>query len=439
MKEKFAREIIGGTSPRALELALAFYKESENKAREIVDNLENISRGEILSSLSLFPVESQARLLLYLALKGEPVKEKAVDMAGYLDGEGPDAVALRTVLGLEQGTGPERYLRYLRKNFQPYSLSACRLYATASGKLLSRRWNEDLFHKTLFCLRHCSDDFVRTPLLLPILEAARSHLIEVLDDVLDFQRGMLFDHERSKVLIKTAEVLKNSALLDRSTSEKILLAIREIETKVFRFWALKEVSKVMAEAGLRERAMEVARGIENPFWKGALSYELLREGERGEDLEDPFWKLMVDLKTHSERQGEILSEFMENPYIPDGIKLPSLEIVLPLISRENSERVRAFLDEKGWESRKMAEEPMVYGEEVSVEEFLKMPVADREEWAERLAESVEFNQEALPFFKEVLYHPKAVDIALSRKVKTEGEEEAQEIIRILQPRLDKNR
>ncbi len=437
MREEFAREIIEGTSAGALQVALSFYENTERRAKEVLNNLENLASGEILQALHHFPPQTQARLLLYMALRGEAVKERAVEMAGYLDGEGPDAVALKTVLGLEKATTPEKYGRFLRKNFHPFSLTSCRLHATASRKIISGQWDRDLFLQALFCLRFCPDDFIRTPLLLPLLEVAGRNLESVLQHVLDFQRGMLFDYERAKVLVKTAEVLKEAGLLDLASSEEIILAIREIETKVFRFWALKEVSRIMAEAGLRERALELSRNIENPFWKGATAYELLQEGERSEDLQDPFWKLMVDLKTHPERQGEVIEDFLKDPYIPDGIKLPSLEIVLPLLSGHNQEKVKSFLAEKGWTSTPRQEEKKPTTVELSQEDFLKMPLAEREEEAKRLAETVEFNQRSLPFFMEVLYHPQAVDILLSRKVEGEDESQALRVLRILQERVDK--
>ncbi len=430
MKEKFARQIIEGTSPGALEAALSFYAETEKKARAVLDNLESLSLEEILASLSLFPAETQARVLLYLALRGEPVKERAVDMAGYLDGEGPDAVALRRVLGLDEPQGTEKYLRYLRKNYIPYSLNPCRLYATSSWRLLSQSWDREIFSRALSFLRRCCDDFVRTPYVLSLIQVAGEKLPEVLEGVLDFQRTMLFDPERVKILVKAAEVLKDAGLLDEGSSEKILLAVREIETKAFRFWALKEISKLMAEAGLRERAMEVSRSIENPFWKGATAFELLREGERAEDLEDPFWRLMVDLKTHPEEQDRVIEEFIEDPYIPDGIKLPSLEIVLPLLERP--EKAEKFLQQKGWRPGEVKEKPQRDLEaKITVEEFLEMPVAERNEEAKRLAETVELHQGNLPFFREVLYHPEAVDILLARKVKGEGRDQASHILHLL--------
>ena len=430
MKEKFARHIIEGTGPDALEAALKFYGETEKKARAVLDNLESLSSEEILASLSLFPAETQARILLYLALRGEPVKERAMDMAGYLDGEGPDAAAVRRILGLEEPQGTERYLRYLRKNYIPYALNPCRLYAASSWKLLSQGWDKEVFSRALSYLRRCSDDFVRTPYVLSLMEAAGERMAEVLEEVLDFQRAMLFDPERVKILVKAAEVLKDAGLLDEGSSEKILLAVREIETKAFRFWALKEIARTMAEAGLRERAKEISRSIENPFWKGATAFELLREGERAEDLEDPFWKLMVDLKTHPQEQDRIVEEFMENPYIPDGIKLPSLEIVLPLL--KSPEKVEAFLKEKGRRPGEGKEEPQRSLEaEITTEEFLEMPVAERNEEAKRLAESVELQQENFPFFREVLYHPEAVDILLARKAKGEGRDQASRILQIL--------
>jgi len=414
-----------------LETALSFYTETEKKAREVLEALESLSYQEVLQSLSLFPWETQARLLLYLAIKGFPVKERAVEMAGYLDGEGPDAVALRRVLGLEEPRETERYLQYLRKNYIPYSLNPCRLYATSSWILLSRGWDREIFTKALSFLRRCSDDFVRTPHVLSLIQAAGEKLREVLEEVIEFQRAMLFDPERAKILVKTAEVLKNVGLLGEEASEKILLAVREIETKAFRFWALKEISKLMAEAGLRERAVELSRSIENPFWKGAVAFEILREGERAEDLEDPFWKLMVALKTHPEEEDEIIGKFIEDPHIPDGIKLPSLEIVLPLL--KSPEKAEGFLREKGWRSGEAKEKTGREREsKITVREFLEMPVVERNEEAKLLAERVELQQENLPFFQEVLYHPEAVDILLARKAKTEGEKEASKVLQILQ-------
>lgn len=446
-KENFAEKIIKGKGEEALEEALSYYRKLEKKTQKFLKNLDSISREEILENLDDLPYETATRILIYRALIGEKDLEEVIfDRIDYLDFKDPDLRALETI-GIFPSSGrsskAENYLLFLRETYEPLKLPLCCLYSTATSVILKENSDIELFRNALERLHLCGNDFEKSAQTILLIESVEGKIAEVTDEIIEFQRSILYDSERGKILSSLALALAKENLLTEELGKSLLYAAREIETTPFRYRAIMDITKAMKKAGLREKALTFVERIENTFWQGGIAYELLKD-EGGTLLKkglqfvrDPYWKLLLKLSSASGPRDErkIIQDFIEDPFLPLNLKIRSLRIVKDRISPENRDLVERFLENRAGEEEVFENAEISYNDEFSLEEnielFLSLPVPERDFMSRKLANEVMKSPSRGKFkyfFKEILYHPEAVEILLCHKVREESPEEARRII-----------
>lgn len=446
-KENFAEKIIKGTGEEALEEALSYYRKLEEKTRNFLRDIDSISREEILKNLDELPYDIATRVLIYRALIGTKELEKVIfERIGYLDFKDPDLRALETI-GIFPSSGKsskaENYLRFLRKSYKPLKLPLCCLYSTATSVILKENPDIELFRKALERLHRCDNDFEKSAQVLLLIESARGKIATVTDEIIEFQRSILYDSERGKILSSLAFALAKERLLTEELGESLIYAAREIETTPFRYRAIMDITKAMKEAGFREKALSFVERIENTFWQGGIAYELLKE--EGETLlkkglqfvRDPYWKLLLKLSSASGPVDErkIIQDFIEDPFLPLNLKTRSLGIIKNRVSPENRDMIENFLKNRAEEEEVYENTETPYNNEFSLEEniklFLSLPVPERDFMSKKLANEVmkvPSREKFKSFFMEILHHPQAVETLLCHKVREGSPEEAMKII-----------
>ncbi len=451
-KERFAEMLINGKASEALNIALRYYKGLKSKAEKVLDRIDLISVEELEPFLEAFPYDFGTRILIYMALKGTKGLENIIlDRVGYLDFKEPDIRALES-LGFFQSSfkssNPDRYLRYLRESFVPFRLPICSLTATAVSILLKEGTNSvPLFSRTLSLLKECRDDFKKAKLVVELIKSMKGKKEAKLlsGEIIELQRGILYDHERGKILVNLCHVVSEDKMLDRDFSKSLLLMAREIETPSFKYWTMMEIAKDMKKAGLGETAMGFLRRIENPFWQGAIAYELLKNGDLNlfhealSFVKDPFWKLLIELKDSSrpEKEEKIIRDFISNDFIPPSIRLESLRIVKDKLSDKTRKITDNFLKsysnyEVGFEEQEDIEKAGDIEEEVNI--FLSLSQPEREAIADSLVRKVivhPMKRRFKKFFSALLQHPGAVETIISEMVKKDGKQEAERVVEII--------
>ncbi|GEM_PF-2665763 len=448
-REIFAEKIIKDTSYEALKTAVSYYKELEEKTRRFLDNVDSLSGEEILKEIDQLPYDTGTRVLIYSSLKGTSGLEEVIfDRIGYLDFKDPDLRALETI-GMFPSSGrsskPENYFRFLVESYKPLKLPICCLYSTATSVILEEHPDPQLFKSALEHLRFCNDDFEKSAQVILLVERMRGNVVLVTEEVIEFQRTILYDSEREKILSALASSLAGENILTEELGESLIYAAREIETTPFRYRAIMEITKAMKGAGLKERALSFVERIENTFWQGGIAYELLKDEDDAllqkalQFVRDPYWKLLLRLSSASnpDEERRIIQDFIEDQFLPLNLKLRSLGIIKNRISPENRPVVEEFLklhpaEEIGYEDTGKTHEE-TFSLEENIEVFLSLPVPERDFMSRKLAAEVmkESSREKFkPFFEEILHHPPAVETLLCHKVKEEGPDQARRIIEL---------